>query len=111
MITGVQDEGEAMGRLAINSKELRRDIAGIDMTELRNAPVTNIEQLIQGNAAGLQITAASGDPGAAGTVRIRGVSSISGINDPLWVVDGREVIGNDFNVSSIVDFGFSPIGD
>jgi TonB-linked SusC/RagA family outer membrane protein len=100
-----------MGMLSIDKKESSSAIARVDLTDLRNAPVTNIEQLIQGNAPGLQITAASGDPGAAATVRIRGVSSISGINDPLWIVDGREVIGNDFNVSSITDFGFSPIGD
>ncbi len=111
VIMARENKGADMGMLSINKKELSSAVASIDLTDLRNAPVTNIEQLIQGNAAGLQITAASGDPGAAGTVRIRGVSSISGINDPLWIVDGREVIGNDFNVSSIADFGFSPIGD
>ncbi len=100
-----------MGMVSIDKKETSSAISTVDLTALRNVPVTNIEQLIQGAAPGLQITAASGDPGAAATVRIRGVSSISGINDPLWIIDGREVIGNDFNVSSITDFGFSPIGD
>lgn len=111
VIKGKKGERADMGMLSIDKKESSSAVATIDLTDLQNAPVTNIEQLIQGNAPGLQITAASGDPGAAATVRIRGVSSITGINDPLWVVDGREVIGNDFNVSSIQDFGFSPIGD
>lgn len=46
------------------------------------------EQLIQGKVAGVNIVQNSGQPGAASTVRIRGASSISASNDPLYVVDG-----------------------
>lgn len=100
-----------MGFMTIDKRELSSAVASVDLSDLRNLPVTSVEQLIQGAAPGLQIVAASGDPGAAASVRIRGVSSISGINDPLWVVDGTEVIGNNYKVESITDFGFSPIGD
>lgn len=100
-----------MGFLSIDKKELSSAVASVNLEDLRNLPVTSVEQLIQGAAPGLQVVAASGDPGAAATIRIRGISSISGINDPLWVVDGTEVIGNDYKVQSITDFGFSPIGD
>src|SRR5690606_24351064 len=42
---------------------------------------------------------------------IIGISSVSGMNGPLWIIDVAEVIGNDYKVSSITVFGFSPIGD
>jgi len=100
-----------MGFITIDKKESSSAITSVNVAELKNLPVTSVEQLMQGAAPGLQIVAASGNPGASASVRIRGISSISGINDPLWVVDGTEVIGNDYKVSSITDFGFSPIGD
>src|SRR3546814_4998349 len=75
-------------------------VASIDMEGLDKVPVTSVDQLIQGAAPGLQVVAASGDPGAAASIRIRGISSISGINDPLWVIDGREVIGSNYKVES-----------
>jgi TonB-linked SusC/RagA family outer membrane protein len=110
-IVGQKNPKADMGFLSIDKKELSSAVASVNLEDLKNLPVTSIEQLIQGAAPGLQVVAASGDPGAAATIRIRGISSISGINDPLWVVDGTEVIGNDYKVQSITDFGFSPIGD
>ncbi len=100
-----------MGFISIDKKELSSAVASIDMEEMKNLPVTSVDQMIQGAAPGLQIVAASGDPGAAASIRIRGISSITGINDPLWVVDGAEIIGDNYKVESITDFGFSPIGD
>jgi len=110
-IIGKKAEKADMGFVTIDKRESSSAITSVDLSELRNLPVTSVEQLIQGAAPGLQIVAASGDPGASASIRIRGISSISGINDPLWVVDGTEVIGNNYKVESITDFGFSPIGD
>lgn len=100
-----------LGFMSIPREELSSSIVSIDMSEMANLPVTSIDQLLQGAGAGLQVISNSGDPGAAASVRIRGVSSISGISDPLWVIDGSEVIGDQYRVESITDFGFSPIGD
>lgn len=110
-VVGRRAEKADMGLVSVDKRETSSAISTIDLADLQNTGVTNIEQMIQGSAPGLQIVAASGDPGAAATIRIRGVSSITGISDPLWIVDGREVIGSDYQVSSITDFGFSPIGD
>jgi iron complex outermembrane receptor protein len=61
-----------------------------------NAGVINSpEQLIQGRAAGVQITSASGEPGAGINIRIRGTSSVRGGNNPLFVVDGVPLSGDD----------------
>src|SRR6266566_6482880 len=49
---------------------------------------TNVDQLIQGRAAGVQVIQNNGEPGAGAQILIRGGSSISATNDPLYVVDG-----------------------
>ncbi|WP_231389928.1 SusC/RagA family TonB-linked outer membrane protein [Sphingobacterium pedocola] len=100
-----------LGFVNINKRELSSSIASIDMKGIENLPVVSVDQFLQGMAPGLQVVSNSGDPGAAASIRIRGISSISGINDPLWIIDGAEVIGNNYSVQSISDFGFSPIGD
>jgi TonB-linked SusC/RagA family outer membrane protein len=60
-------------------------ISGKEM-ELR--PISNITQAFSGAIAGVQVGNNSGSPGTAPSLRIRGVSSINGSNDPLYVVDG-----------------------
>ena len=55
---------------------------------------TTLEQAIQGRAAGVYITQNSGQPGGAISVNIRGVNSISGTNEPLYVIDGVQIKGS-----------------
>ncbi len=50
--------------------------------------VTNVDQMLRGRAAGVEITQNNGEPGAASQVLIRGGSSIRASNDPLYVIDG-----------------------
>ncbi len=66
--------------------------------ELKQVPVTSIDQTLQGKVAGLVINTTSGTPGSEQQIRIRGVSSFSATNDPLLVIDGVPVI--DANTSS-----------
>jgi TonB-linked SusC/RagA family outer membrane protein len=56
--------------------------------ELAQKPVSSVEQVLQGKVAGLQVTAASGQPGAATTFRIRGTGSLNASSAPLFVIDG-----------------------
>ena len=51
-------------------------------------PVLSLEQALQGAAAGVMVTQASSAPGGALTIRIRGGSSVTGNNEPLYVIDG-----------------------
>lgn len=60
---------------------------------------TTVEQAIQGRAAGVYVTQNSGQPGGGISVNIRGVSSINGNTEPLYVIDGVQVQG------SAVSFG------
>lgn len=50
--------------------------------------VTNVDQMIQARAAGVEVTRNSGEPGAGTQILIRGGSSISNSNEPLYVIDG-----------------------
>ena len=56
--------------------------------DLKDQPLANVDQLMQGKLAGVNVTTVSGRPGESAKVRIRGISSITGNSEPLWVVDG-----------------------
>lgn len=70
----------------------RRNVTGsvavVTEADIANRPIVNAAEALQGKAAGVQIVSNSGKPGAGLTVRVRGSSSISAGNDPLYVVDG-----------------------
>ncbi|QES90400.1 SusC/RagA family TonB-linked outer membrane protein [Rhizosphaericola mali] len=69
-------------------KDLTGSVTTISAKDFNKGLVATPEQLIQGKAAGVQITLNSGQPGAGSTVRIRGGASLSATNDPLYVIDG-----------------------
>ena len=64
-------------------------ISSVKAKDLEKVPNGRIEQALQGRVSGVTIAAQSGQPGAASTIRIRGVTTFGdGGNNPLWVVDG-----------------------
>ena len=67
------------------------------------------EQLIQGKTAGVQITQTSGEPGAGVELRIRGTNSVRSNNNPLFVVDGVPLAGDDTSANG-QDTGFGSAG-
>lgn len=67
-------------------------ISSVKSSDLENMPITRVEQALQGRVSGLTITANSGQPGAAATVRVRGTTTINN-SDPLYVVDGVPIEG------------------
>ena len=64
--------------------------------QLTKVPVTSFDQALQGKSAGVQVTAATGRPGAGANIKIRGTSSISAGSDPLYVIDGVPMSSTDF---------------
>jgi len=70
----------------------RGDVTGsqvsVKAAEIANTPILSPEQALQGRAAGVQVTQSSGTPGGGISIRVRGPSSISGSNQPLYVIDG-----------------------
>ncbi|GAA4381214.1 TonB-dependent receptor [Hymenobacter koreensis] len=79
-------------------------ISSVDEQALRDVPVANIGQALQGRAAGVNISSSSNAPGQNPVIRIRGNRSIVASNDPLLVVDGVPYDGNlnDLNPDDIV---------
>ena len=80
-------------------KELTGSVASVSAEALEDRPVASVDQLLQGQVAGLQSVSTSGQPGANQQVRIRGIGSINAGSDPLYVVDG--VIINTGDVSRL----------
>ncbi|MFB6455875.1 SusC/RagA family TonB-linked outer membrane protein [Chitinophaga sp. Hz27] len=74
-------------------KDLTGAVASIKAAEFNRGIVTAPDQLIQGKVSGLMILNNSGAPGAAATVRIRGLSSVRSGNQPLYVIDGVPLDG------------------
>lgn len=66
-------------------------VAGETLSQARNADVISS---LSGKIAGVQISAAGSDPGSANSVIIRGISSLGGNNQPLYIVDGVPIINN-----------------
>ncbi|WP_090776805.1 TonB-dependent receptor [Pedobacter sp. ok626] len=63
-------------------------ITSVKGNELQNIPVTNLDAMMQGKAAGVQVVQNSGAPGDEAYLRIRGSGSLFGENRPLYVIDG-----------------------
>jgi TonB-linked SusC/RagA family outer membrane protein len=72
----------AAAQTSISSKDLNRTVN------------TSLEQAIQGRAAGVYVTQNTGAPGGGISVNIRGINSINGANEPLYVIDGVQIQGS-----------------
>jgi len=71
-------------------------VATVKAEELEQVPLSSFEQILQGRLPGVEISSGSGQPGTVARVRVRGQSSISGNNTPLYIVDGIEIDPNSF---------------
>lgn len=78
----------AIGYGTVKKRDVTGAVSSVKAEDFNRGIATAPEQLMQGKVAGVNIVASSGQPGAPSTVRIRGTSSISAGNDPLYVVDG-----------------------
>ncbi len=70
----------------------KSDVAGasVSMKEeaIKGSIITNVDQSLQGRAAGVQATATSGAPGSSSSIRVRGQATINANAEPLYVIDG-----------------------
>ena len=86
----------------VKKSDLTGSIASVSSEDFENQPLLRVDQALQARAAGVAVTQTSGAPGAGYKIRIRGANSITGNNNPLYVVDGL-VVGdiNNINASDI----------
>jgi TonB-linked SusC/RagA family outer membrane protein len=76
-------------------KDATGSLVGVASKDFNRGVIISPEQLIQGKAAGVQITVSSGEPGAGIETRIRGSNSVRSNNNPLFVVDGVPLDGGE----------------
>lgn len=91
------DEVVVVGYGTTRKKDLTGSVASIKKEAIKDVPITRVDQMIQGKAAGVQVTAVDGSPGTGSTIRIRGGNSINASNEPLYVIDGL-IGGGDLNL-------------
>lgn len=82
------DEVVVVGYGTKSRKNITGAISSVKGEEIAKMPVQNVAQALQGRVAGMQVTMSDGTPGSEPTLRIRGGTSITQSNEPLYVVDG-----------------------
>src|SRR5690606_9440213 len=82
------DEVIVIGYGTVRKSDLTGSVGTIDAKDFQQNSPTNIQQAIAGKIAGVYVSQNSGRPGGRSTIRIRGNSSVTGVNEPLYVVDG-----------------------
>ena len=93
------DEVVVMGYTTQKKNELSSSVVSLRSDELLDNSTPDLGNMIQGKAAGVVVMNASGMPGEAAQIRIRGTGSISASADPLYVVDG--IAGGTFNPNDV----------
>lgn len=71
-------------------------VSVVKAESIEQVPNASIDQILQGQAAGLNIQTSSGQPGASGTILLRGRNSINGNQEPLFIIDGVPVDEDNF---------------
>jgi len=94
------DEVVVIGYGTQKKSDLTGAVSTISAKSIASTPNSRVDQVLQGRATGVQITQNSGEPGAPTSIRIRGGNSITGSNEPLWVIDGI-IVGTNFNLNNI----------
>ncbi|PVH26364.1 SusC/RagA family TonB-linked outer membrane protein [Sphingobacterium corticibacter] len=105
------DEVVVVGYGTQLKRNLTTSISTVGAAELKDIPVPNIQQVLQGKTAGVMVTSGGGRPGAPLAVQIRGRSSINAGNNPLYVIDGVIMASNNDFTPNAVGAGISPLAN
>lgn len=72
-------------------------VTAVGNEKLENRPIANVGDALQGQVAGLQVFTPSGEPSESVNMRLRGVSSITGSSEPLFILDGSPITAGTFS--------------
>lgn len=93
-------------------KKLMTEAVGVVKSDaIKDLPVPTVDGILQGQTTGVQVMQNSGTPGGAMSVRVRGVSSISGSGQPLYIIDGIPVTTGDFGQVGYEGQGINALTD
>ena len=100
MVVKLSDSGQSLDEVVVVAygSAKRQSITGsislVDEKKIKDRIGSSVTAALEGSTPGIQVNNTYGEPGAAPTIRIRGVGSITGSNSPLYVVDGVAFDGN-----------------
>ncbi|MDR2042420.1 MAG: TonB-dependent receptor [Tannerella sp.] len=86
--TQLIDEVVVIGYGTVRKSDMTGAVASVSGRQFKDQPITQVSHILQGRAAGVDVTTTNGTIGAIPKIRVRGITSINKNNDPLWVVDG-----------------------
>ncbi len=92
LVANVSELGEVVvvGYGSVKKSDLTGSISSIKPTDLTQLPTQRVDQALQGRTSGVYILNTDGSPGGNTLIRIRGLNSINGGNEPLIVIDGLQ---------------------
>lgn len=86
--TKTLDEVVVVGYSTQRKESLTGSMQSLKSDKLKDITTPSVENMLNGKAPGVYVSPGNGQPGEAGTIIIRGKSTVNGSTDPLWVVDG-----------------------
>lgn len=86
--TEMLDEVVVVGYGQMKRSDLTGSVVSVNEDAIKKSVITSVDQALQGRAAGVQVQANSGMPGASSSIRIRGINSLNSSNEPIFVIDG-----------------------
>ncbi|SIS57057.1 TonB-linked outer membrane protein, SusC/RagA family [Filimonas lacunae] len=102
----LEPSGESLSEIVVvgYGTKAKRDVTGsvakVASKDIANTPATSFESALQGRAAGVQVSQQNGKLGQGINIRIRGASSVTAGNEPLYVVDGIPITTDDMSSTS-----------
>ena len=88
------DEVVAIGYASMKRSDLTGAVTSVSSEMISQMNPTSIDQVLQGRAAGVLMIQNNGMPGGGASVQIRGLNSINGTNEPIYIIDGVTISGN-----------------
>lgn len=85
------DEVVVVGYGTMKKRDMSSAQVSVSSEDIGRTVNTTVEQALQGRAAGVYVTQNTGAPGGGISVNIRGINSIGGTNEPLYVIDGVQI--------------------
>ena len=105
------DEVVVVGYTTIKKSSITGAIGSVKADKLKDIITPSVANMLQGKVAGVVVTPTSGQPGAGVSIRVRGIGSLRGNQEPLWVIDGvvgassAELNPNDIESISVLKDG------
>ena len=82
------EDAVVIGYGTVRKSDMTGSVSSVKIDEVQAAQAVSFDKLLQGRAAGVQVTTGSAAPGGAVSIKIRGTSTFNGTSEPLYVVDG-----------------------